>query len=437
MPVSPSDVFGLLSVKVNEVLAPTKMLDAPKALVIVGGVATVKLAVAVLPVPPFVEVTFPVVLVNCPAAAPVTVTLNWHWLFAAIVAPVKAIPVGTAVVSVPPQTVAEAFATVKPVGSVSVNATPAKATAFAAGFVIVNVSEVVAFSAMLDGLKTLAIDGGATTLIEAEAVPPVPPSVEVTFPVVLFCVPAAMPVTLTENVQELLAARVAPERLMTFVPCVAVIVPPPQEPVRPFGVEITRPAGNVSLKPTPVSAVVVLLFWMVKVRLVEPFSGMLAAPNALMITGGEVTVMEALDVLPGPLSVAVTWTLLFFTPPVVPVTLTLKVQEVVLARVAPERLTLPEPATAVIVPPPQEPVRPFGVETTRPTGRVSVNATPVSEIVVFGLLMVKLSEVLPFTGIEAAPNDLVIVGGVATLRVAVAVFPVPPLVEVTLPVVLV
>ena len=198
-------MFGLLSVKVNEVLAPTKMLDAPKALVIVGGVATVRLAVAVLPVPPLVEVTLPVVLVNCPAAAPVTVTLNWHWLFAAMVAPVRAIPVGAVVVSVPPQTVAEALATVSPVGSVSVNATPVSATAFAAGFVIVNVSEVVAFSAMLDGLKTLAIDGGATTLIEAEAVPPVPPSVEVTFPVVLFCVPAAMPVTFTENVQEELA----------------------------------------------------------------------------------------------------------------------------------------------------------------------------------------------------------------------------------------
>ena len=75
---------------------------------------------------------------------------------------------------------------------------------------MVKVSEVVAFSAMLLGLKTLAIDGGATTLIEAEAVPPVPPSVEVTLPVVLFCVPAAMPVTFTENVQELLAAIVAP-----------------------------------------------------------------------------------------------------------------------------------------------------------------------------------------------------------------------------------
>jgi hypothetical protein len=38
----------------------------------------------------------------------------------------------------------------------------------------------------------------------AEAVPPVPPSVEVTAPVVLFFVPAVVPVTFTEKVQELL-----------------------------------------------------------------------------------------------------------------------------------------------------------------------------------------------------------------------------------------
>src|SRR5689334_16531509 len=169
MPVSASDVFGLLSVKVSDVFAPTKMLDAPKALVMVGGVATVKLAEAVLPVPPFVEGTFPDVLVNWPAAAPVTVTLNWHWLFAAIVAPLKQVPVGAVVAIVPPQTVAVALATVSPVGSVSVKATPVSATAFAAGFVIVKVSEVVAFRAMLAGLKTLAIDGGATTLMLAEA----------------------------------------------------------------------------------------------------------------------------------------------------------------------------------------------------------------------------------------------------------------------------
>jgi hypothetical protein len=34
----------------------------------------------------------------------------------------------------------------------------------------------------------------------------------------LFCVPAAIPVTLIENVQLALAARVAPLRLITLVP---------------------------------------------------------------------------------------------------------------------------------------------------------------------------------------------------------------------------
>ena len=62
------------------------------------------------------------------------------------------------------------------------------------------------------------------------------------------------------DVHELFAAMVPPERLIVLVPAVAVIVPAPQVPVKPFGVEITRPAGNVSLNATPVSATVVLLF---------------------------------------------------------------------------------------------------------------------------------------------------------------------------------
>src|SRR5262245_53410539 len=119
-----------------------------------------------------------------------------------MVAPESAIPVGAVVVKVPPQTVAEALATVNPVGSVSVKATPVSATVLATGLVIVKVSEVVVFRAMVDGLNALAIEGGATTSKLAEAVPPVPPSVEVTLPVVLFWGPAAMPVTFTENVHE-------------------------------------------------------------------------------------------------------------------------------------------------------------------------------------------------------------------------------------------
>src|SRR5262245_28919998 len=222
---------------VSEVVPFNGMLAAPKVLVIDGGLATVRFAVAVLPVPPLTEVTAPVVLVYWPETAPVTVTENWHWPLAAIVAPVREMPVGAVVVTVPPQIVAEALPTVNPVGSVSVKLTPVSETVLAPGLVMVKVSEVVAFSAIVFGVKTLAIDGGATTLIEADAVPPVPPWVELTLPVVLFCRPAAVPVTFTLKLHELLAARVAPDRLMTLVPCVAVIVPPPQEPLNPLGVE--------------------------------------------------------------------------------------------------------------------------------------------------------------------------------------------------------
>src|SRR5260370_19921646 len=116
---------------------------------------------------------------------------------------------------------------------------------------------------------------------------------------------------------------------------------------------------------------------MVKVSEVEPPNGMLAAPKALMITGGATTVMLAFEVLPVPPSVEVTCTLLFFTPAVVPVTFTATVHEALNASVPPDSLTVPEPATAVAVPP-QQLVRPFGVATTRPAGKLSVYAPPVS-----------------------------------------------------------
>ena len=353
-----------------------------------------------------------------------------------MVAPVNTMPVGAVVVSVPPQTVAEVVATVKPVGSVSVNATPVRATVLAAGLVMVNVSEVVPFKAMEAGLNTLAMDGGAMTLMLAEAVPPVPPSLDVTFPVVLFLIPAVVPVTFTENVQELLAAMVPPLRLITPDPAVAVMVPLPQEPVMPFGVETTRPAGSVSVNPTPVSAVVVLGLVIVKLREVDPFSGMLAAPNALVIMDGPLTVSEALDVLPVPASLDVMVTELFFTPVVVPCTLTETVHDALEARVPAARLTLDEPAAAVAVP--AQVLLRLGVgATTNPAGRLSVNASPVSARLVFGLLMVNVSEVVPFSGMLAAPKALVIDADEATVRFAEAVLPVPPFVDVTLPVVFV
>lgn len=340
-------------------------------------------------------------------------------------------------VAVPPQVFVSPFgvAITIPIGNVSVNATPASATAFAAGFVIVKVSDVVPFSGIFAAPKAFAIDGGEITFTLAEAVPPVPPSVEVTLPVVLFFVPLAVPVTFTENVQAVLGAIVPPVKLTKFVPAVAVIVPVPQVPVKPFGVATTKPAGNVSTNPAPVRADVVLLFCIVNVSEVDPFNATLAAPNALIITGGAITVRLAFVVFPAPPSVDVTCVLLFFIPPLVPVLLTVIVQEVFGARVAPVRLTEPEPETAVTVPA-QVLVNPFGVETTSPAGSVSVNAIPVSGIVLAaGLVIVSVKLVEPFRGIVAAPNALVIVGGVATVRFAVAVLPVPPFVDETAPVV--
>ena len=81
--------FGLVMVKVSEVVPFSGIADAPNALLMVGGEATVMLAEAVLPVPPLVEVTLPVVLFLTPLVAPVTVTLNWQLLLVAMVPPVK------------------------------------------------------------------------------------------------------------------------------------------------------------------------------------------------------------------------------------------------------------------------------------------------------------------------------------------------------------
>jgi hypothetical protein len=254
---------GFVIVNVSDVDPFKGMAAAPNDLVIVGGVATVRFAVAVFPVPPFVEETAPVVFTKLPDAVPVTFTVNVQVLLTATVPPVSdTLPDPATAVATPPQVLVSPFgvATTIPAGNVSVKATPVSATAFAAGFVIVNVSEVVPLSGIFAAPNALAIVGGVTTLTLADAVPPVPPSVDVTFPVVLFFVPAVVPVTLTAKVQEVLVGRAAPAILIMPVACVAVIVPPPHDPVRPLGVETTNPAGSVSEKPTPDRLCVVLLF---------------------------------------------------------------------------------------------------------------------------------------------------------------------------------
>jgi hypothetical protein len=254
---------GFVMRKLSEVEPFTATLAAPKDFAMTGGLATVRFALAVLPVPPFVELTAPVVLVRLPDAVPVTFTTTVQVLFTATVPPVSdTLPEPAVAVTVPPHEFVRPLGvvTTSPAGSESVNATPVSATVFAGGFVTESVSEVVPFSGTADAPKAFAIEGGASIVTEADAVPPVPPCVEVTTLVVLFCVPAVMPVTFTANVQDELAARVAADRLTALAPEVPVIVPPPQVPVNPLGVETTNPVGKVSVKPTAARLCVVLLF---------------------------------------------------------------------------------------------------------------------------------------------------------------------------------
>jgi hypothetical protein len=140
---------------------------------------------------------------------------------------------------------------------------------------------------------------------------------------------------------------------------------------------------------------------MVKVRLVEPFNGMLATPNALMITGGPTTVTLAFAVLPVPPSVDVTCTLLFIAPAAVPVTFSETVQDAFAASVPPDKLTVPDPAAAETAPP-HELFNAGKAETISPAGKVSEKAIPLRATVLFGLLMVNVNEVEPFSGMLAA-----------------------------------
>ena len=127
---------------------------------------------------------------------------------------------------------------------------------------------------------------------------------------------------------------------------------------------------------------------------------------------------------------------MFLTPAVAPVTFSDTAHVPLAASVPLDKVAEPAPAAAVAVPP-QVLLKLLGVATTRPDGKLSVNVIPVSAVPVFAFEMLKVRDVVPFNGIVDAPKPFVITGGLATLRFADAVLPVPPFVELTLPVTLV
>jgi hypothetical protein len=81
-----------------------------------------------------------------------------------------------------------------------------------------------------------AASGAAISRL-AVAAAPLPASTDDTALVTLFTTPDPLAVTLTVNVHDAPAARLAPASETLVAPATAVIVPPPQAPLKPFGVD--------------------------------------------------------------------------------------------------------------------------------------------------------------------------------------------------------
>jgi len=197
---SDCDAFEFAMVKLSVVVPFNGMVDAPKAFVIDGGATTVIGAVLLArPVPPFVELTAPVVFVNAPAVVPVTSTETVHGPLVPIEPPLRLTDVALATgVNVPPQVFDPPglLATTRPAGKLSVKPTPVSDIEF--GLLRVKVSNVEPFSGIVDAPKAFVIVGGASTVSGAVLLAaPVPPLVELTAPVVFDKVPAVTPVTFT------------------------------------------------------------------------------------------------------------------------------------------------------------------------------------------------------------------------------------------------
>lgn len=187
-----------------------------------------------------------------------------------------------------------------------------------------------------------------------------------------------------ENEHEPFGGNVPPDKLTKNTPEILPVctVPPQNDPITPRG-DVDKPVGKLSPNAIPVSDTVEFGLVILNVRVVLPPTGMVGAPKFLAMVGGPTTVIDAFEVFPVPPSVDVTCTLLFSTPAVVPCTLTETAQEVLDAKVPPDKLTVLEPATAATVPP-QVLVTAGVGPTISPAGRLSVNASPVSVTLVFG-----------------------------------------------------
>jgi hypothetical protein len=269
-------------------------------------------------------------------------------------------------------------------------------------------------SAYVQATVTLALD-----------VLPVPPSFEETV-TLLFFTPMEVPVTVSETVHWLPAASVPAERLTESDPGTAVTVPP--QLLLTFGEFATgKPAGRESVNASPVIARALFVLAIVNVSVVLFCSAIVGAPNALMMNGAFDTVRSAELVLPLPAAVELMVTLLLSMPSVLPVTFTPIVHGPTGSADVLKLMLVPD-ATAVTVPP--HVFETLGLAATvSPVGRVSTKL--VSIVVSFGFVIAKLTVLMPLGDTRVGLKLLEMDGLPNTSSVPDAVFPVPPLDELT------
>jgi hypothetical protein len=117
---------------------------------------------------------------------------------------------------------------------------------------------------------------------------PVPPFVELTLPVVFTFEPLLVAVTSTVTVHVPLAAIVPPVKLTEVFPAAGAKVGEPHPVDVMFGVVATcKPAGKLSVKATPVKAVPVFEFVIVKVRVLTPPTLIGFGENTFEMLGGD------------------------------------------------------------------------------------------------------------------------------------------------------
>ena len=165
----------------------------------------------------------------------------------------------------------------------------------------------------------------------------------------------------------------------------------------------------------------------VKVSVVNPLVRMIDGENAFTMLGVRITpVTDALAIPFGPVfvpdSVAEMFpVVLVIRPDLMIFTFTLAVQLLFAAREPSEKSITTDPADALKTAPVHVVLAAEGDATIKPSGRKSVNWIPLSVVDVLGLVIVKVSVVVPFTTTDGKPKTLAMVGGDGGMGMVVAV----------------